>query len=290
MHSKTHSRTHSKTRPIRATHPWLLAVLSFVALGSPGCSTTWDISPWRARHAVARPAPRRGAIEEDAARVESLRSSLDLASSRSLALSLATENPENSQALYLASRAESDEVFLLPEDDKESRALAALSSLDYSTRAVAAAEVSPEALAQHAWAMGTTTHLQPMFDRSEHAQKTLDAIETALARDPDNVVALATKSTLRLRLATLPWIARVMASGAPEGSIEEAISLARTCVGRLPSIENNLLLAKALLALDEDEGEVIPVLRAALAREDTYPRDHELRPKAEELLQSLEEE
>ncbi len=282
----------SIARPVRRSHRFLSTLLALAGCGSSGGATTRDIAAWRGQSSAARPSTERSALAEDIARVEKLRESLDLASSRHLALSLAAENPESSQTLYLASRAESDEVFLLPGEEKEDRALAALSSLEYSTRAVASAEASSEALAQHAWAMGTTTHLQPMFDRSEHAQKTLEAIDAALARDPDNVVALATKSTLRLRLATLPWIARVMASGAPEGSIDAAITLAKTCLDRQPSLENALLLSRALLALEEDgrSQEAAMVLRTALDRGDTYPRDRELRPQAAELLRGIEEE
>ena len=83
-----------------------------------------------------------------------------------------------------------------------------------------------------------------------------------------------------------------MASGAPEGSIEEAIGLARTCVDKQPSVQNSLLLTRALLALDEDgiDSEAMSVLEATLSRADTYPRDRELRSKAAKLLGSIKEE
>jgi hypothetical protein len=254
-----------------------------------GCSST-DIGEWRSSNPSPRPPAARGDAAADDQRVEDLRSRLDLAASRDLALTLAAERPAESAVLVRASRAESDQVFLVPTDDKERRGLAALSSLDYAEEAAKLpGGDAPSAQAQLAWALGTTTHLQPMFSRSAHAQRTLETIQGVLAREPDNVTALATLSVLRLRLATLPWIARAMAWGAPDGSIDEAIETARKCVTLEPSVEHRLMLAKALLAAEKRE-EALAVLRAAAANGDTHPRDRELRPEAADLLESLQSE
>lgn len=273
--------------PIRALR--LLPVLPSLCL-SIGCGSPPDLAAWRRDFPSPRPTAERGNLEAEIQRVRRLRKELDLAGSRELALRLVAENPERPAILSLASRAESDQVFMLPADDREERNAAALSALDYSRRAVSTMETPPvELLAQHAWAMGTSTHLQPMFDRSDHASATLEVIESCLGEDPDNAVALATKSILRLRLATLPWIATVMAWGAPEGSVEEAITLGRRCVELVPSIENRLILARALVA-GEKVDEARSVLQAAAASEDRYPRDSQLRPDAGALLASLGEE
>lgn len=268
--------------------PKCLALVSFVGLGLAGCSSSPDLGAWRRTEETARPAGLRGDLRADLEGVERLRKALQLEESRKLALSLAAENPEHSAVLYLASRAESDAVFLFPKDERNKRDLAALSALDYGRRALEVTDATVAAMAQYAWAMGTSTHLQPMFHRSEHATKTLEAIDATLRRDPENVTALAAKSILRLRLATLPWIARVMASGAPEGSVEEAIDTARRCVASVPSIENELILARALIESGRAE-EARSRLEGAVADPDTYPRDAQLRPEAERLLRSLTE-
>lgn len=260
--------------------------LSLFVLALAGCSSAPDLGAWRRAAETARPTNSRGDLASDLEKVEEMRQRLRLEESRHLALSLAAENPENPAVLYRASRAESDAVLLYPKDESENRGLAALSALDYGRRAVDVADPSVAAMAQYAWAMGTSTHLQPMFERSEHATRTLEAIDTTLEKNSGNVTALATKSILRFRLATLPWIARVMASGAPEGSVEEAIELGRRCVDSVPSIENYLILARALIE-DESAEDARSLLRSAIAGPDTYPRDALLRPDAERLLRSL---
>lgn len=262
--------------------------LGLALLVVAGCSGMPDIEPWRARTAVARPEAERGSLPAEIEEVEKLRGGLELERSRQLALTLVAENPEDPIALRIASRAESDQVFLLPEREKEQRNLAAASSLEYARRAVDAGEADVETQAQLAWALGTTTHLQPMFERSAHARETLEAVEAALDLDGDNPTALATLSVLHLRLATLPWIANLFAWGAPDGDLERAIEAASRCVELVPSVENRVILAKALLAAERlEEAEV--VLREALASPDTHPRDPALRPQAAELLLSLEE-
>lgn len=264
---------------------FLLAISA--GLQVAGCSSP-DIAEWRSSSPRPRPTAERGDPAADDRRVEELRRGLDLAASRELALRLAAERPAECAVLVRASRADSDQVFLLPAEDKESRGLAALSSLDYAEEAAKLpGGDAPAAQAQLAWALGTTTHLQAMFSRSGHATRTLETIERVLQREPDNVTALATLSILRLRLATLPWIASVMAWGAPEGSIDEAVETARRCVALEPSVEHRLLLAKSLAAAEKRE-EAVAVLRAAAANPDAHPRDRELRPEALRLLEEME--
>jgi tetratricopeptide (TPR) repeat protein len=266
------------------------AILMAAACGAAasGCASH-DVGSWQAASARARPPELRTDRDVELARVEELRRGLDLEGSRQLALFLAAEHPDDPSALHLASRAESDEVFLLPEDQKDQRSLAALSALDYAERAAKAC--SPERAevgAQLAWALGTTTHLQPMFSRSAHARRTLELLERTLKQDPENATALATLSILRLRLATLPWMARAMAWGAPEGSIEEAVSAATRCVALEPSVQHRIILAKALLAAEKRD-EARAVLEKATDSADRFPRDRELRREARGLLSSLKQ-
>ena len=129
-------------------------------------------------------------------------------------------------------------------------------------------------LAQLALALGTTTHLQPTFDRVDHAEKTLAVIQLVLERDPTNVTAMATLSVLRLRLTQVPWF---VAMFAPEGSVSEAEGLARLCVRHHPSAQFRLMLADAL-ELQEKYGEARQILRAGEV-DARYPRDAVLRPK-----------
>jgi tetratricopeptide (TPR) repeat protein len=271
----------------RTLVPALAAFFVLVA-AAPGCSGSADIKEWQAAAAKPRPPAERGGLEDEIARVESLRKGLDLGASRGLALTLAVEHPGEPRVLHLASRAESDELCLLDGQAGAERDLAALSALDYAERAAEAGAATADSLAQLAWARGTTTHLKSMFSRAGHAQRTLEAVESALAIDPEHPRALATLSVLRLRLATLPWIARAMAWGAPEGSIEEAVSAAERSVAREPSIEYRLQLARALSAAEKKDN-AASILRQALAAPDAFPRDRELRPKARELLDSLED-
>jgi hypothetical protein len=270
-----------------ARRPWRGAAVAALLVAGAGCSSL-DLEAWRARGPAARAAAERQDAAAEDARVQDLRARLDLAGSRHLALTLAAERPEDPSALRLASRAESDQVFLLAETAKQDRSLAALSALDFAERASRASNGGrPDVEAQLAWALGTTTHLQPMFSRSGHARRTLEVIEKVLAAEPDNVTALATLAVLRLRLATLPWIARAMAWGAPEGSVDEAVTTATRCVAIEPSVEHRLILARALLVAEKQE-DARAVLEKAVASGDSYPRDRELRADARRLLETLE--
>lgn len=263
-----------------------VGLVAFLALGV-GCSSAPNLKAWRAGVADSRPPSERGSLEEDQARITDLRQTGDLSAARRLALALAAEQPYDATTLFLASRAESDGVFLYPSEDRESRDLAAASALELAERADEAGATGADALAQLAWATGTTTHLQPMFSRAGHARKTLERVDAALAANPDQLTALATKATLRLRLATLPWIARVMAFGAPEGSVDEAIQLAERCVELEPSLEHQVLRARALHAAGQTIDARLALIQA-LEQPHRYPRDIALRPLAAALLEELD--
>jgi uncharacterized protein HemY len=273
-------------RPGRRALASSSAALLAALFAAAGCSSSPDIQAWQAAGAKPRPAAERHSLDVDLARVEVLRQDLDLEAARSLALALAAEHPGDPGVLHAASRAESDQLAMLGSAARAERDLAALSALDYAERAAAAGAASADSLAQLAWALGTTTHLKSMFSRSGHAQRTIETIERALALDAGQPRALATLSILRLRLATLPWIARAMAWGAPAGSIEEAVAAGEKCVAREPSLENRLVLARALAAAEKKE-EAAAVLRQGLSAPDAFPRDPQVRLQAREFLAEL---
>lgn len=269
----------------RSRAAWTLA-LALAAMTS-GCSTpSVDLGSWRARESVARAVEQRGAQAADVATVERLRAADELAESRHLALQLAAEHADDGAVQLLASRAESDGVLLYPESDKDSRNHAAASSLAYAERALQLGQDSPAAQAQLAWALGTTTHLQSMGDRSAHARRTKEVAERVIAAEPQNATALATLAVLNLRLETLPWIANLMASGLPESSLDDAESFARRAVAARPSRENQQILAKVLIARDRED-EARAVLQAALDAGAHFPRDGALEAPIRKLLEDL---
>jgi tetratricopeptide (TPR) repeat protein len=269
------------------TSSWASALALALASLAGGCSTPHvDLAAWRARESAARPAEQRGAVDADVASADRLRAEDKLADARRLALQLAAEHPDDGRVLLLASRAESDGVLLFPEDDKESRNHAAASALDYAECAAQHGQDSAAAQAQLAWALGTTTHLQSMGDRSAHARRTKETAEHALAQDADNATALATLAVVNLRLQTLPWIANLMASGLPESSLAEAERCARRAVAAVPSRENKQILAKVLIALERKD-EARTVLEEALATGARFPRDHALETPLRKLLADL---
>jgi hypothetical protein len=245
-----------------------------------------DVLEWQERESVARPEASRGARKTELDEVRTLRAADELARARQLALALAAEHPVDFEALLAASIAESDQVFLLPEDDKESRNLAASSALWFARRAVLSAHLAPSVDAQLAWTLGTTTHLQPMGERAAHARETLECADRALAVEPDNATALATVALVNLRLETLPWLASLMASGLPESSLAKAEASARSAVKAVPSRENRLILAKVLVAA-ERKAEARAELEAALAAAPQHPRDHALESSVRALLREL---
>lgn len=266
----------------------MAALLSLLLpLVTAGCGASHDLGAWREVNERPRLAAERGDVETDLARVEELRRSLRLAEARTLALALVAEHRDDPRILFLASRAESDQVALAYEHEKDFRALAALSALDYARALGPAAASRADWLAQWAWAMGTSTHLQPMLSRARHARETEALVSQALAADPRQPRALATGALLNLRLQTLPWIANVMSIGEPASSLVRAEELARSAIEVEPSLENRLILAKVLRARGESEQAVV-LVRDALAQADAYPRDAEMRPDARRLLESLE--
>ncbi|MBI5363528.1 MAG: hypothetical protein HZA53_10150 [Planctomycetes bacterium] len=265
-----------------ARHLTLLLVLVLGACSTPRI----DLAGWRARTTRERPVAERRELAADRAEVEQLRSADELARARELALALAAEHPNEGAVLTLASRAESDGVFLFPEKDTDARNHAAASALDFAERAWEFGERSVPARAQLAWALGTTTHLQPMSARSEHARRILAVATAVRAEEPENATALATLAVLNLRLETLPWIAKLMASGLPESSLAVAEDCARRAVAAAPSRENRMILAKVLIAA-EREKEALTVVEEALAAPPAYPRDHALEPAVRALLAKL---
>jgi len=247
------------------------------------------LEPWRADQVAAIPGPveSTGALSTDLQRVAELRDAMQLTQARQLALQLALAHPADAGALMAASRAESDAVFLFAEDDKASRNHAAASALDYALAAEQRGAATAVDRAQLAWALGTSTHLQPMFDRSSHARRTLETAESALALEPEQSTALATLALVNLRLQTLPWIAKAMAWSRPDSSLEAAESFARRAVASEPSRENRQILAKVLIAADKQPA-ARAELEAALAAPAAHARDGVLEPALRSLLKSLE--
>jgi hypothetical protein len=268
----------------RVLHPVLSAAFGLSLLGCAAPSV--DLPAWRARESVARPREQRGDLGSDLQAVERLRSADELAEARRLALALAAEHPGDVRVRLAASRAESDGAVLFPESDKDARNHALASALEHAERASALGDGSTAALAQLAWSLGGTTHLQSMGERSAHAHRTLEVAERALAQDPEDPTALATLAVLNLRLETLPWIANLMASGLPESSLAAAEDFARRAVAARPSRENRLILAKVLVAEERAE-EARQVLEAALAEAPRHPRDHALEAPVRALLEEL---
>lgn len=263
-----------------------LVLLLLGACAGPAVSPE-AVFAWRGEGLLARPADQRGARADDVAEVERLRAADELEAARRLALALAAEDPNVPELQYLASRAESDGLFLMDASDKRGRNLAAESARQYALRAWQMGARSAAAEAQLAWTYGTTTHLQPMFERSGHARLTIDIAERALRLDPAEPTALATLAVVNLRLQTLPWIANVMASNVPESSLDAAETHARAAVAARPSRENRLILAKVLVASDRKE-EARRELETALAASARFPRDAALTPELQSLLAELE--
>ena len=246
-----------------------LTLFSFVSCSAPRI----ELATWR----QAELCPLVAESEAPAAleRFEELRAQDALAEARPLALAAAAARPDDPKALLAASLAESDGMVLKPEDDKHARNHCAASALDYVERAVERGASGAQAQAQLAWSLGLTTHLQPMSERSGHARKTLDSVARALEADPDEPTALATCALVHLRLQTLPWIAKLMASDLPESSLESAERCALRAVALRPSRENRMILAKVLLAAGR-ENEARTVIDAGLAAKPGFPRDHAL--------------
>ena len=103
-------------------------------------------------------------------------------------------------------------------------------------------------------------------------------VEILPSRPPDPI--------LNLRLETLPWIARLMASGLPESSLQQAEACARRAVAARPSREHRLILAKVLAEAGSPQ-EAREVLQAALAQGERFPRDRVLEPQLRALQSDL---
>ncbi len=250
--------------------PLLLVLLALPAGCAADRPDAGALGVFRAAH--WRPeAPR---AVPDPALVESLRDRHELIAARDVALDLAAARPDDPVALRLASRAESDFLVVTAADDAmaDARASAAWSALDFAERARAAGADEAAAWSQLAWAQGAVTHLMPMFSRADHARVVLRSVDEALARDDGDATAWATLATLRLRLATLPWIADLFAVGAPEATVDDAIAAAQRAVAAEPSLASALLLAKALDEAGRGD-EAAAAVRSALEDDRILPRD-----------------
>lgn len=265
----------------RAAAAALFAVLA--ACSGPGV----DLAAWRAASMTPRAVAERGDLASELATVESTRRADELAKARQLALTLAAEHPDDARVLVVASRAESDEMLLLPADDKSARNNAAASALDFAERATERGANDAASLAQLAWALGTTTHLQPMFDRAAHARRTMETAHASLELDAKEPTATATLAIVHLRLETLPWIASVMAFGAPESSLKDAERFARAACESAASRENRLILAKVLIAANR-RADARAELEQGLAAPERFPRDHALAQPMRDLLATLD--
>ncbi|MEZ6188774.1 MAG: hypothetical protein R3F62_27700 [Planctomycetota bacterium] len=213
---------------------------------------------------------------------------IDLDMARTLALSLVAESPAEPDLLWRAARADADRVLLARAagEAREARDLAALSGLDYARRAAELRAEDAAVQAQLAYALGTTTHLLPMGERSARATEVLATAQRALELDPTQPTALATQATVHLRLATLPWIARVFGSDIPPHDLDLAEAAARRALELEPCLEHRLLLAKVLVAREQEEA-ALELLRGAPAS-DEAPRDAQLRPELVALREDLE--
>jgi len=274
----------------------VVGVLALVAC--VGCSTPTpgqpEVAAWRAAElegawadVEVEPVERRGPLslsvtvgDEELAKLEALdaRRASDLGAARNLCLTLLAADPESPGLLWRAARADADRVVLARAagEPSEVRDLASLSALDYARQAAERAPNDADAQAQLAYALGSTTHLLPMGERSARAHEVLDVVKRALTLDPVHPVALETKATLHLRLETLPWIATLFASDLPESDLVVAEGAARKAFAAIPSLEHRLLLAKVLVERNKDE-EALRVLNLALPT-DRWPRDAEIRP------------
>jgi len=257
------------------------------------------VKRWRDAELASAPAEPSPADPSWADRTDQLRAAGNLKGARALCLQALTALGENAGILWRAARAEADWVLILrgQEGNTDERNMATASGLDYARRAVEAALAAVRAaeaadganldlIQARAWlsySLGGTTHLLPMGERSARAHATIAAAEQALEVDGSHPVALSTLATVHLRIATLPWIAKLMASDLPECSLDEAVEFARRAGERSLGIGPRLLLAKALLAKGED-AEARAVLEEVREAPDRDPRDALLRPGAEALL------
>jgi tetratricopeptide (TPR) repeat protein len=266
-----------------------LLVLIAVAVVLGACTgRKYDVAAWQtytAPHSVPE-MEKANSVEAAIQQIDAARASLDLDTARDRVLAAVMRWSDSGELQWRAARAESDAVFLFHPHESDQRALAALSAVEYARRATELAPQSSAAWGEYAWALGTTTHLQPMMERSAQARAIRDAIDRALSLDPSNDRAIATDAILQLRLETLPGIAKLMARGRPDSSLEQAESSARAAVDLLPSIEYRVLLAKVLAAEEKTE-EAVQVLNQALAAPDRHPRDPQHRDAARDLLRTL---
>ena len=276
------------------------ATTVFLGLAAASCSippTAEDVQRWREQTIDSTSRFKGSSLKTEVQTVDALRDGRELEQARILALTIAKEFPQEAAVLYRAARAEMDAVLLLrvaqpneTEEKQEERAknrdYAAASSLDYARRGAVIAPSDAAVQGQLSWSLGATTHLLPMLERGNRAHETLEAIEHTRSLDPEEPTALGTYVVLHTRLATLPWIAKSMAS-APPDNLPDAIKVGRRLVARRASVEHRLMLARALIAQERNK-EAAKLLGEALSDEETFPRDRVLRPQALALKKSLE--
>lgn len=257
--------------------PASLALLAGCARGSI------DLEPLRASLAtssVHAPEAARSADEIDA-----LRDAGHLDEARLAALAWADRDPESAGAQWRAARALAD--FALSASAEATRQQAALLGLEYARQGATLAPDDADAQGQLAHLLGMTTHLQPMSARATHARETIAAADRALALRPGDVLAHETLGIVHLRLATLPWIARLMARSAPRGTLAESEEHLRAAVSASPTLETRFLLARTLSAAGKHT-EAATLLTGALAQDNSGARDVIYRPQAQALLESLQ--
>jgi len=262
-------------------HRGLICLFVALAAVSVGCSASRPDEFELAKHRAMYWRPDASRAEASPERITSLRDRCELVAARDLALDLAKQQPNDASALILASRAESDFLFVTAGDEQyaDARATAAWSALDFAERAVAAGDEGAATVAQLAWAQGSVTHLMPMFARAAHARTIGESVARALAIDDRQSTAWATRAVLQTRLVTLPWIADVFAFGAPDASVKRAIDAAAWAVELRPSLQHALLLANAYGAA-EREGDARAAVVAALEDERRFARDDALLDQA----------
>lgn len=264
-----------------------LLLLALTCLMYIGCASSTPNAATSARLAETAASARTAETTSDLAGIDEMRTERRLADSRAKALETLAQHPDDPEVLWRASRAESDEVYMLSGDDKKGRNEAARHALELSKQALKSGAVTAEARAQHAWAMGNATHLQPMMSRSSHARATKKVIDSVLEEDMNQPTALATAALLQYRLNTLPTMIKIMAFTAPSSDLDRAERYALAAQELEPSRLNALILAKINLA--QKKGAVAAeVLRTSIEAPDQFPRDEELKAELEELLASCE--
>ena len=250
--------------------------------------TSEDVELWQAQTIAAQKDTQRTLIRELHVLDRQREENLELEQSRSRCLALLQRFPDAAPVLWRAARAESDYLLVLHSRKASlwKRNLAALSSLRYVLRAQSLLREdnrSSALLSQLAWSKGNCAHLKGLFEKSRWAKEILQDAEAALNKTPNENRALATLSILHRRLATRSDFTRVFTMSAPKGDLQKSLDWAKRCVASRPSLENQVLLARAHIALSQFQ-EADDLLQKALKRSDRFPRDRYYREQAMKIL------